>query len=88
MSKNSKSRDQTAARARRSGRAVTRKQVRRRQRMIFGGVAFALVIAVGVFMRYQQQSRLPPRLQGASDNHYTRGTAGAPVVVKEFSDYT
>jgi hypothetical protein len=47
-----------------------------------------LVIGVGVFLRDRQQRSIAPRLQGAIENHYTRGTAGAPVVIKEFSDYT
>jgi hypothetical protein len=56
--------------------------------MLLGGVILVLVIGVGVFLRYRQQRSIPPRLQGAIENHYTRGTAGAPVVIKEFSDYT
>ena len=56
--------------------------------MLVGGIALVLVLGIGVFIRYRQQSMMPPRLQGAIENHYTRGTAGAPVVVKEFSDYT
>jgi hypothetical protein len=39
-------------------------------------------------MRFLQQRDLAPHLQGAGDKHYTLGTAGAPVVIKEFSDYT
>lgn len=52
-----------------------------------GGVILGLVIGIGLFVRYHQQSQLAPRLQGAIDNHYTKGVAGAPVVIKEFSDY-
>jgi hypothetical protein len=63
------------------------RQQRWRQKTILGGVILVLVLGIGVFVRYRQQSQLPPRLQGAIDNHYTRGVAGAPVVVKEFSDY-
>jgi hypothetical protein len=56
--------------------------------MLLGGAILVLVIGIGVLVRYRQQSSVAPRLQGAVENHYTRGTAGAPVVVKEFSDYT
>jgi uncharacterized protein HemX len=59
-----------------------------RRKMILGVVILALVIGIGVFVRYWQQSRIPPQLKGAIDNHYTRGVAGAPVVIKEFSDFT
>ena len=48
----------------------------RRQRLIFGGVILVMVIAIAVFIRYRQQSQIPPRLQGATDNHYTHGVAG------------
>ena len=67
---------------------VPKSRQRWRQRMLVGGIALVLVLGIGVFIRYRQQSMMPPRLQGAIENHYTRGTAGAPVVVKEFSDYT
>lgn len=64
------------------------RQLRWRQKpVLLGGVILALVLGIGLFVRYRQQSQLLPRLQGAIDNHYTRGVAGAPVVVKEFSDY-
>jgi hypothetical protein len=63
------------------------RQQRWRQKTLLGGVILALVLGIGVFLRYYQQRQLPPRLQGAIDNHYTHGVAGAPVVVKEFSDY-
>ncbi len=63
-------------------------QTRRRQRIVLGAVTLALVIAIGAFMRYKQQRSLPLRFQGAVDHHYTRGVAGAPVVVQEFSAYT
>ena len=58
-----------------------------RKKLLLGGVVLALVIGVGVFIRMRQQSQIAPRLQGAIDNHYTRGVSGAPVVIKEFSDY-
>jgi hypothetical protein len=57
------------------------------KKLLLGGVVLALVVGVGVFMRVRQQQHIAPRLQGAIDNHYTRGTPGAPVVIKEFSDY-
>ena len=62
-------------------------QRRWRQKLLLGGATLVLVIGIGVFVRWRQQSQLLPRLQGTVDNHYTRGVAGAPVVVKEFSDY-
>lgn len=58
-----------------------------RKKAVLGGAVLALVIGIAVFVRVRQQSQIAPRLQGAIDNHYTRGTAGAPVVIKEFSDY-
>lgn len=81
MAKKSKTRHRS------SGNAATRPQ-RWRQKMILGGVVLGLVIGIGVFVRSWQASRIPPQLQGAIDNHYTRGSAGAPVVIKEFSDFT
>jgi hypothetical protein len=57
------------------------------KKVLLGGGILVLVIALGAFLRYRQQSQIAPRLQGATDNHYARGTAGAPVVIKEFSDY-
>jgi hypothetical protein len=57
------------------------------KKVLTGGVILLLVLGLGVFVRYRQQSQIAPRLQGAIDNHYTRGVAGAPVVVREFSDY-
>ena len=59
-----------------------------RRKLVIGGVALALVLGVGGLVRFLQQRDLSPRLQGSVDKHYTRGTAGAPVVIKEFSDYT
>ena len=59
-----------------------------RRKLVLGGVIVALALGVGGVVRFLQQRDLAPRLQGAVDRHYTRGTAGAPVVMKEFSDYT
>jgi hypothetical protein len=63
-------------------------QRRWRRKLVLGGVILALALGVGVGVRFVQQRALSPRLQGVVDRHYTRGTAGAPVVMKEFSDYT
>lgn len=87
MAKKSKTRQKASGQRVRSQR-VAKGQPRWRQKMLLGGVILVLVIGVGVFLRYRQQRSIPPRLQGAIENHYTRGTAGAPVVIKEFSDYT
>ena len=59
-----------------------------RFKLVVGGVILVLALGVGGVVRFLQQRDLAPRLQGAVDRHYTRGTAGAPVVIKEFSDYT
>jgi hypothetical protein len=55
---------------------------------VIGGVILAVALGVGGLVRFLQQSDLSPRLQKAVDKHYTLGTAGAPVLIKEFSDYT
>ena len=60
----------------------------RRQKLVVGGVILVLVVAAAVAIRSWQQSSVPLRLQGATENHYAKGVAGAPVVMKEFSDYT
>jgi hypothetical protein len=59
-----------------------------RQKFLWGSCILILVIGVGVFVRYVLFRPASPNLQGATNNHYTRGIAGAPVVLKEFSDYT
>ena len=87
MAKKSKTRGNKAPSRRQQRQEAKQTQVRQRQRIILGGVILVLVIGIGVFIRYNQQHSLAPRLQGALDNHYTRGVAGAPVLVKEFSDY-
>lgn len=61
---------------------------RRRQTVLVGGAILALVLGVGITVRWLLYHQVPVRLQGAIDGHYRRGVAGAPVVVKEFSDYT
>ena len=63
-------------------------QRRWRLKLVLGGVILALALGVGGVVRFLQQRDLAPRLQGTVDRHYTRGVAGAPVVIKEFSDYT
>jgi anti-sigma-K factor RskA len=87
MAKKSKAQQKSPRRQARQ-RQAAQHQPWWRQKMLLGGVVLVLVIGIGVFVRYRQQSSIPPRLKGAVENHYTRGTAGAPVVVKEFSDYT
>ena len=59
-----------------------------RLKLVIGGTILALAIGFGGAVRFLRQRALSPSLQGAVDSHYTRGTAGAPVVIKEFSDYT
>jgi len=59
-----------------------------RLKLVIGGAVLALVLGVGGLVRFLQQRDLAPHLQGTGDKHYTLGTAGAPVVIKEFSDYT
>ena len=61
---------------------------RRRQKLVVGGIILILVVAAGVTLRSWQQRSVPLYLQGAVENHYAKGVPGAPVVMKEFSDYT
>ena len=77
-----------AVRGAKSRRANANPAAKRRQKLILGGVILLLVLAAGVAIRSWQQRNLPLRLQGALDNHYSKGVPGAPVVMKEFSDYT
>ncbi len=58
------------------------------RRWLFGGLGLLLVIIVAVGLRFGLQRDIPLRLQGAIDNHYTRGAEQAAVVIKEFSNYT
>jgi predicted nucleic acid-binding Zn ribbon protein len=85
MAKKTKTRKQSQSK-RQQIRQTQQRQ--RRQRILLGGVALLLVIGIGVFIRYRQMSRIPIQLQGTIGNHYTHGVAGAPVVIKEFSDFT
>jgi hypothetical protein len=57
-------------------------------KLMIGGAVLALALGIGGLVRFLQQRDFAPHLQGAGDKHYTLGTAGAPVVIKEFSDYT
>jgi hypothetical protein len=59
-----------------------------RLKLVIGGAVLAIALGVGGLVRWLQQRDLSPRLQGTVEQHYTRGTAGAAVVIKEFSDYT
>lgn len=63
---------------------------RRRRKWIIGGVVLVLVLGLGGLMRWRQQQGVVTQLQTVSSgsSRYTRGPAGAPVVIKEFSDYT
>src|SRR5215471_2220681 len=63
-------------------------QRRWRRKLVLGGVIVVLALGIGAAVRFWQQRDLAPRLQGTVDQHYTRGVVGAPVVIKEFSDYT
>jgi hypothetical protein len=59
-----------------------------RLKLLLGGAILVVALGIGAVVRYRQPANLSPQAQGAVDKHYTRGTAGAPVVIKEFSDYT
>lgn len=59
-----------------------------RQKLFLGGCVLALVIGVGIVVRYGFFQPASPKLQGAVNNRYTRGNAGAAVILQEFSDYT
>jgi hypothetical protein len=61
---------------------------RRRHPVLIGGAILALVLGVGITARWLLYRQVPVHLQGAVEGHFTRGVAEAPVVVKEFSDYT
>ena len=87
MAKKSKARTQTLRRQQPSTQQ-TLAQRRWHLKLVLGGVIIALALGVGVLVRFLPQRDLSSRLQGAVERHYTRGTAGAPVVIKEFSDYT
>jgi hypothetical protein len=59
-----------------------------RPKLVIGGVVLVVVLGAGGLVRLLQQRDLAQHLQGTGERHYTLGTAGTPVVIKEFSDYT
>jgi hypothetical protein len=82
-----------AKKSKRQGNTGKRRQQTSRggglsQRWLWGGLGLLLVIGVAVGLRFGLQRDIPLRLQGAIDQHYTRGADNAAVVIKEFSDYT
>jgi hypothetical protein len=94
MAKKSKARVQTLSPRQQSPRKPLTPR-RWRLKLVIGGTILAVVLGIGVVFKYNpglvrflQQRDLAPHLQGPGDKHYTLGTAGAAVVIKEFSDYT
>ena len=59
-----------------------------RLKLVIGGAVLAVALGVGGLVRFLQQRDLVSGLQGTGEKRYTLGAAGAPVVIKEFSDYT
>ncbi|HEY5866997.1 MAG TPA: hypothetical protein VI542_15845 [Candidatus Tectomicrobia bacterium] len=59
-----------------------------RLKLVIGGAVLAIALGVGGLVRWLPQRDVSPSRQGTVEKHYTRGTAGAAVVIKEFSDYT
>lgn len=59
-----------------------------RHKFFWGSCTLLLVLGLGVFVRYVLFRPVLPHLQGAVEQHYTRGPAGAAVILQEFSDYT
>ena len=59
-----------------------------RLKLLLGGAILAVALGAGAIVRYNQHAALSPQVQGKVETHYTRGTAGASVVIQEFSDYT
>jgi len=87
MAKKSKARAQTF-RPRQQSTKEAMASRRWHPKLVIGGVILAVALGVGGLARFLQQRHLGSRLQGTGDKHYTLGTAGAAVVIKEFSDYT
>lgn len=87
MAKKSKARMQTLS-PRQQSPQKPRTARRWRLKLVIGGAVLAVALGVGGLVRFLQQRDLAPGLQGPENKHYTLGTAGAPVVIKEFSDYT
>lgn len=87
MARKGKTRIYTASRgARRPEAPVVQRG--RRTKLVIGGVVLLLVLGSGVLVRWLQQREVVTQLHSAGSSRYTRGPAGAPVVIKEFSDYT
>lgn len=61
---------------------------RRRMQVALGGILLVLVLGIGVWLRSRTDAPTTAGSQAAGEKRYTRGTAGAPVVISEFSDYT
>jgi hypothetical protein len=59
-----------------------------RHKFFLGSVILLFVVSIGIFVRYGLWYPGTPHLVGAIENQYRRGVAGAPVMIKEFSDYT
>ena len=87
MAEKSKARAQTLSPRQRSPQKAFTPR-RWRLKLVIGGAVLAVALGVGGLVRFLQQRDLAPHLQGTGDKHYTLGTAGAAVVIKEFSDYT
>jgi hypothetical protein len=85
MAKKSRNRQQRAAASR---QRTASPAAGPRQRLLLGGLLLLLVVVIVVGIRFYRQRNIPLQLQGATGNHYVRGTPNAPVVIKEFSDYT
>ena len=88
MAKKSKARAQRLSTRQASLQKPLPPRRRWRLKLAIGGVVLAIVLGAGGLVRLLQQRDLAPHLQGTGDKHYTRGSAGAAVVIKEFSDYT
>jgi hypothetical protein len=87
MAKKSKGRTQTLRPQQQPSRVAVVPQ-RRRLKLVIGGVVLAVALGVGGLVRFLTQRDITSHLPSTEDKHYTRGTARAPVVIKEFSDYT
>lgn len=87
MAKKSKARTPTASSSKQPLKHK-RSQPWWRQKFFVGSSVLALMIGLGVIIRYVLFQPVAPNLQGAVENRYVRGNAGAAVVLKEFSDYT
>ena len=59
-----------------------------RLKLMIGGAVLAIALGIGGLVRWLPQRDVSSHLQGTAEKRYTRGTVGAAVVIKEFSDYT